>query len=530
LISLKRPNKKAMKRQILYMMPLLALTVSAFFSSCKKGVEDRTTVYPALAPANIDLNADSWKPVLIKDAAAFNVPAPDGTASPAYVADLNEIRAYQGKLDDGQKAQVKYWSAGAVLRWNEILRDLVAKHNLPPYQNLDGTYPAPNAANPFAYPQFPFSNPPYAARAYAYVSAAQYDALIAAYHFKNLYNRAAPYTFDANIKPLVPKSTLPSYPSEDAVVAGATVEIMKLLFPGDIDYIAQKAADEKLYRIMAGANVRGELNAGESLGVQVADVFAARARTDRAGKAIGTPALWAQLQTKATARGEQFWISQESPLRPPMLPLFGKVIPFLFDTLTVATLRPGPPNPTNSDAFKKEVAEVLNYSENPTREHQAQVQFWADGVGTYTPTGHWNAIAADEFVKQNYSEVRWARNFALLNMAEMDAAIVCWDTKYFYFNQRPSQANPKIKTLTGIPNFPAYTSGHSNLSAAAASVLTYLLPDRGNKFNDLANQAALSRLYGAIHFRTDVEAGLVTGAKVGQYAVQRGKTDGAGNY
>ncbi|MEI9944012.1 MAG: hypothetical protein WDN26_07280 [Chitinophagaceae bacterium] len=50
-----------------------------------------------------------------------------------------------------------------MLRWNEILRELVTKHNLPPYQNLDGTYPFPNANNPLAYPQFPFANPPYAA-------------------------------------------------------------------------------------------------------------------------------------------------------------------------------------------------------------------------------------------------------------------------------------------------------------------------------------------------------------------------------
>ncbi|SHL94545.1 phosphatase PAP2 family protein [Mucilaginibacter sp. OK098] len=518
-----------MKRQILYLMLLLVLMASVFLGSCKKAVIDRTTLYPALAPANIDLNADTWKPVLAKDPTVFNVPSPDATNSAAYAADINEIKSYQGKLTDDQKAIVKYWSAGAVLRWNEILRDLVAKHNLPPYQNSDGTYPFPSAANPFAYPQFPFSNPPYAARAYAYVSAAQYDALVTAYHYKNIYNRAAPYTFDTSINPLIPKSALPSYPSEDAVVAGATVEIMKLLFPADIDYITQKAADEKLYRIMAGANVRGEITAGEALGIKVADVFTARAKTDRAGKAIGTQVLWTQLQTQTAAKGEQFWISQESPLRPPMLPLFGKVLPFLFDTLTVVALRPPPPNPTKSDAFKKEVAEVLTYSENPTREHQAIVEFWADGVGTYTPPGHWNAIAADEFVKQNYSEVRWARNFALLNMAEMDAAIVCWDTKYFYFNQRPTQANPKIKTLTGIPNFPAYTSGHSNFSAAAATVLTYLLPDRGSKFNDLANEASLSRLYGAIHYRSDIDAGIATGTKVGQYAVQRGKTDGAGN-
>lgn len=518
-----------MKRYLQNIISLIVLTISVILGSCNKAVIDRTTLYPVLAPSNIDLNADTWKPVLITDPTVFTVPAPDATSSPAYVADVEEIKGYQSNLTSDQKAIISYWSAGAVLRWNEILRDLVAKHNLPPYQNADGTYPAPSSTNPFAYPQFPFSNPPYAARAYAYVSAAQYDALVAAYHFKKLYNRTAPYNFDPAVKALIPKSALPSYPSEDAVVAGATVEIMKLLFPTEIDYIQQKAAEEMQYRIMAGANVRGELNAGQSLGAQVADVFAARARADRAGKAIGTPAEWLQLQTNATSRGDQFWTSLEAPPRPPMLPLFSKVIPFLFDTLTVVALRPGPPNLAGSPAFEQEKAEVLSYSQNPTRANQALVEFWADGVGTYTPPGHWNAIAADEFVKQNYSEVRWARNFALLNMAEMDVAICCWDTKYFYFNERPSQANPNIKTLTGIPNFPSYTSGHSNFSGAAATILTYLLPDRGTKFTDLANQAAMSRLYGAIHFRSDVEVGLQTGAKVGQYAVMRAKTDGAGN-
>lgn len=506
---------------------LLFVVTSIFYTSCKKDIISKVDQYPSLTPANLDLNADTWKPVLITDPSVFTVAAPDATNSPAYVSDLNEIKAYQRSLTDGQKAIIKYWSAGAVLRWNEILRELVAKHNVAPYQNPDGTYPAPSAANPFAYPFFPFSNPPYAARAYAYVSAAQYDALIAAYHFKKLYNRAAPYKNDAKVQALVPQSDLPSYPSEDAVVSGAAVEMMKLLFPGDIDYIEQKAAEQKQYRIMAGANVRGELDAGESLGRQVADVFTARARTDKAGAAIGTPAYWASLVTKTTAKGEIAWISLETPKRPPMLPLFTKVHPFLFDTLTVVALRPGPPYSTGSADFKKANDEVLSYSKNATRENERITAFWADGIGTYTPPGHWNAIAADEFVKQNYSEVRWARNFALLNMAEMDAAIVCWDTKYFYFNPRPSQMNSAIKTLTGVPNFPSYSSGHSNFSGAAATVLTYLLPDRGTKFTDLAQQAALSRLYGAIHTRQDIEVGLVTGKAVGQYAVQKGQADGS---
>ena len=518
-----------MKTTFRYINIITLVGILFSYSSCKKDIIDRTTQYPALTPVNEDLNADAWKPVLITDASVFTVAAPDAVNSPAYVAGLNEIKGYQRSLTSDQRAIIKYWSAGAVLRWNEILRDLVAKHNLPPYQNPDGTYPAPSSANPFNYPEFPFSNPPYSARAYAYVSAAQYDALIAVYHFKRLYNRAAPYKNDTTIKALVPKSILPSYPSEDAVVSGAAVEMMKLLFPTEVDYIEQKAAEQKLYRIMAGANVRGELDAGESLGKQVADVFAARARTDNAGKAIGTPTYWTQLQAKTTARGETYWISLEIPKRPPMLPLFNKVKPFLFDTLTVVALRPGPPHSTISPEFAADTKEVLYYSQHATRQSQDQVAFWADGVGTYTPPGHWNAIAADEFVKQNYSEVRWARNFALLNMAEMDAAIICWDTKYYYFNPRPTQTNNQIKTLTGIPNFPSYSSGHSNFSAAAATVLTYLLPDRGSKFTDLAQQASLSRLYGAIHTRQDIEVGQQTGKAVGQYAVLRAQSDGAGS-
>lgn len=511
-----------------YIKSAALISVSAMLLvSCKKDIVQTNVNYPALAPTNIDLSADTWKPVLLTGFSDLTVAAPDAVSSNAYIADLNEIKAMQRNITSEQQDLIKYWSAGSVLRWNEIMRELVAKYNIPPYQNADGSYPAPNAANPFAYPQFPFSNPPYAARSYAYISAAQYDALIAAWHFKKQFNRAAPYKNDANVQALIPKSDLPAYPSEDAVVAGTVVELMKLLFPGEIAYIEQKENDEKTYRLLSGANTRSDWDAGESLGKQVAAKFVTRARGDRAGTAGGNATIWAQFVTTTQATGETPWISLETPKRPPMLPLFGKVKTFLFDSLTVISLRPGPPPSVKSDQFKKETEEVANMTKNITREQNAQVAFWADGAATYTPAGHWNAIAADEFVKQNWSEIRWARNMALLNMAMMDAGICCWDTKYFYFNARPSQINPDIKTVTGVPNFPAYTSGHSNFSAAAATFLTYILPDRGTKFTDLAHQAAMSRMYGGIHYRSDVEAGLTSGSKVGQYAINRAKTDGA---
>ncbi|MBL7727648.1 MAG: vanadium-dependent haloperoxidase, partial [Dinghuibacter sp.] len=249
---------------------------------------------------------------------------------------------------------------------------------------------------------------------------------------------------------------------------------------------------------------------------------------DRAGAAVGNAALWQQLETQTAATGEIPWISQESPKRPPMLPLFGRVRTWLFDSLTmVTTIRPVPPPSTSSQQFRNELEEVLHYSRNATREHIRIVHFWADGVGTYTPPGHWNAIASEDFIAQRYSEVRWARNMALLNMSLMDAAIACWDAKYFYFNPRPSQINPAVKTATGLPNFPSYTSGHSTFSGAAATILGHIIPAMKGKYSNMAKEASDSRLFGAIHYRSDCEKGLICGEKVGGYAIQRARTDGA---
>ena len=507
---------------------LLSIAVaSVVFIGCSKDIEGRTDNTPALNPAKTDLNAGAWKTVLLTDPAEFAVPAPIATNTPEYIAQMNEIKAWQADLTSEEKRIVKYWSAGAVLRWNEILRELVAKYNLPPYQNADGTYPFPSANNPLAYPQFPFANPPYAARAYAYISAAQYDALVAAWHYKKLYNRSAPYKVDATINVLIPKSDLPSYPSEDGVVAGVSVELMKLLFPGDQDYIQQKAEEHRRARILSGANVRSDIEAGEALGKLVAQKFVTRARGDRAGAAAGNQASWTKLETDCMARGETPWYSLELPKRPPMLPVFGKVKPFLFDSLTCIALRPAPPPAVNSQQMKDETEEVYQMIKNPTREKTRIVHFWADGVATYTPPGHWDAIAAEDFITKNFSEIRWARNMALVNMALSDAAIVCWETKYFYFNPRPTQLNPKIKTLTGIPNFPSYISGHSTFSGAAAAILSHIIPEKATDYNAMANEASLSRLYGGIHYRSDCFVGLEVGKNVGNYAIQRALTDGA---
>lgn len=515
-------------RNFLYLLCAGGVITAVLFSCGKfSGVEGRTSGIAALKPAKLDSNAGTWKPVLLAGPTDISVPAPDPVSSPLYIADLNEIKSLQQSLTKADQANIAYWGAGGVLRWNEILRELVSKYNLPPQENADNTYPAPSPTNPFAYPQFPFANPPYASRAYAYISAAQYDALVTAWYYKNQYNRPAPYKNDATVKALLPQSDLPAYPSEAAVLAGVTAEMMKLLFPTEIANVQAKLEMEERAAMQAGMAARSDIMAGEAIGRQVAEKFIARARTDKAGAAIGTPADWAGFETTTQARGEIPWYSLDIPKRPPMLPLFGRVTPFLFDASITPTLRPGPPPSTSSDQMKKETQEVYSYVKEPSRENVRITQFWADGVGTSTPSGHWDEIASEDFIKKNLSEVRWARNMALVNMALMDAAIVCWDTKYYYFNPRPSQMNPAIKTTTGIPNFPSYISGHSTFSGAASTILGYLVPERANDYSAMATEASLSRLVGGIHYRTDCQVGLTTGQKVGNYAIARAKTDGA---
>ena len=118
--------------------------------------------------------------------------------------------------------------------------------------------------------------------------------------------------------------------------------------------------------------------------------------------------------------------------------------------------------------MQQELAEVRNAVKHLTRAQAAISYKWADGASSPTPPGHWNFIADTYIERANFSEVRAARALALVNMALHDAAIACWDTKYTYFNPRPTQLDPKLRTAIALPNCPSYESGHSVFSGAAA--------------------------------------------------------------
>jgi membrane-associated phospholipid phosphatase len=191
----------------------------------------------------------------------------------------------------------------------------------------------------------------------------------------------------------------------------------------------------------------------------------------------------------------------------------------------VVAERPAPPPSTSSAQMTQELAEVKRTVDHLTRAQLAIALKWNDGAGTYTPPGHWNDIAAEYVRDAKLSEVRAARAFALLNMAMHDAAVSCWEVKFHYFNPRPSQLDPSIKTPIGLPNFPSYSSGHSTFSAAAASVLSYLFPAGASSFNAMRDEAAISRLYGGIHYRSDIEGGKAHGNRIATYTLQFAQQD-----
>ena len=500
--------------------------IAAGAAACDRPVTPTETL-PPRAAAGVDADAGAWRMLVLSSAAQIAVAPPTAPSSDGYRAELEAVKAAQSRITAAQRAAVTYWGGGGVLRWNQIQRELVARYNLPPAPRADGSYPLPDAENPFADPNFPFANPPYAARAYSYVSVAQYEALKAAWYWKYRYNRAAPASLDAGVAALVPASALPAYPSEDAVLSGVTAEMLKLLFPASVEEITRKAAEQREAAILSGRATASDVAAGLALGKAVAAAVIARAGVDGMRNAVGTAAQWRAMADAATARGEVAWESQETPARPPMLPNFGRVQAWTMTAAEVVAAEPPPPPSTSSAEFRAELAEVRRTVDGLSRDQLAVALRWNDGAGTYTPPGHWNDIAAEYVRDAAMSEVRAARAFALLNVAMHDVAVGCWDAKYRYFNPRPGQLDPSIKTVIGLPNFPAYPSGHSTFSAAAAAVLSSIFPQGAGAFESMADEAGISRLYGGIHYRSDVVQGKAHGQRIGAAVLRWARDDGA---
>jgi hypothetical protein len=197
-------------------------------------------------------------------------------------------------------------------------------------------------------------------------------------------------------------------------------------------------------------------------------------------------------------------------------------------------------------AFHAEAQRVYDVSRALTPEQYQTVLYWADNPGqTGTPVGHWLAIGSQLVTQLRLSAEQAAEMFVLVTLAQADAFIAIWHEKYRLNLIRPGtyvrrHIDPAWTSAIITPPFPEYPSGHSGQSASAATVLTALLgpvafEDSSNlalghaarrfaTFQEAADEAAESRLYGGIHFPMGNENGKALGRCVGRIVLDRLRT------
>jgi hypothetical protein len=191
-------------------------------------------------------------------------------------------------------------------------------------------------------------------------------------------------------------------------------------------------------------------------------------------------------------------------------------------------------------AFHAEAIEAYEAVNNRTAEQEAIARFWSDDPGTTpTPPGHSISIATQALRHEQGSLAVAAETYAKVGIAVCDAFIACWHQKYIYNLLRPvtyicRHIDPDWAPLLVTPPFPEYTSGHSIQSGAAFQVLTDLFgdghafvdhthDDRGlgprpfGSFLEAADEAAISRLYGGIHFNAAIVNGVTQGRCIGHH-------------
>ncbi len=290
--------------------------------------------------------------------------------------------------------------------------------------------------------------------------------------------------------------------SDSAAVAGAAATVLLYLYPDEqarIDALAAPYRDRQI-----------SFAVGQLVGSRIVE----RGKTD------GSSATW----TGTPPVGPPYWVpTPPAFIYPPLEPLAETWRPW--NLASGSQFRPGPPPVYGSLAFALELLEVYLVSKHLTPEQQRIADFWADGAGTVTPPGHWNQIAIDLVASTARSTRQTARLFAALNTGQADAFIACWDAKFTYWSLRPITAirrliEPTWNSYIVTPPFPSYVSGHSTTSGAASTVLAAFFPASAAEVRAMAEEAAVSRLYGGIHFRSDNEVGLTLGRRVGAVAVR----------
>jgi len=284
-------------------------------------------------------------------------------------------------------------------------------------------------------------------------------------------------------------------------IHGAAAEVLGYLFPDRRQLFDQRAADL--------APSASNLRRGRAIGARVVD----RGRRDRADTAY----------TGTRPSGVGYW-SEGPGVAGPLEPATGQWL--VWNIPSGSAYRPPPPPRPGDPQYAAEMQQVYDASQSLTTRERGIALFWADGAGTETPPGHWNRIALDLIGDERLPAHAAARTLALLNTAQADAFIAAWDAKCAYWSERPVQAIQRTidrnwSPLIATPPFPGYVSGHSATSGAASVVLGALFPSEARDLTEMADEAAISRLYGGIHYPIDNDTGLLLGQRVGAAALDR---------
>jgi len=429
--------------------------------------------------------AGRWKTWILTTGSQLRLPPPPDQAATA--AELQELRTLATRRDAAALDRIGFWDSGAPgYRWNGILADELSRHNLAGATT---------------------------SRQVALMQVAIYDATIAAWDSKYTYGRLRPSAVDPTLAAVVATPRSPSYPSEHAVVAGAAARVLAYLFPDDAQSLMAQAAEAARSRELAGVQFPSDTAAGLELGRKVADLVIERARRD------GSEVVWTG--SLPTEPGK--WNLQRYPAGvTPIAPRFGTYRTWVLDS--PSALRPGAPPAFDSAEQAAELAEVVNFPRTFTT--NAAAFYWQTPRGTTT---HW-ILAADQKIfeyRLDTNPPRAARVHALTSIATYDASVVCWDAKYTYWAMRPFQYDSRVTPLIPVPAHPSYPAAHGCHSGSAAAVLAYLFPRDATALNAQADEAGMARLWGGIHFPSDIRVGLALGRTVAQRVVARAQDDGS---
>ncbi len=320
-----------------------------------------------------------------------------------------------------------------------------------------------------------------------------------------------------------------------AVANSALANAIRLYFPtAPPEYLAEVNALEtqwyRAYESMDGASMARSAAYGKA----VAEGIYRYSITDGGHEGFGRNFPVSYI----SPTGDGLWVPTSKQLIP-LQPYWGNNRPFALPANDACAPAPPPEYSTDpASAFHAEAQEVYDVTTALTEEQTAIAKFWADGNLTYTPPGHSIALTTLALRTEQANLAFAAEAYAKVGMGVSDAFISVWQAKFTYNLLRPvtyinAIIDPAWKPLILTPPFPEYTSGHSGQSGAAAIILTALFgdnyaftdtthadlgfPDRFfGSFHEAAAEAAISRLYGGIHYRAAIELGILQGNCVGE--------------